>query len=358
MIKAAIMEVNPFHNGHAYFLSQIPKEKNDILIVIVSTSIVQRGEFTILNKHDKARLLLDNAADIVIALPSIYANQGGDYFAEHAIRILNDLNIDILYFGSETNNLDFLKQTEFKRTNNFTDGIYKVDNEKFNANDILGVSYIKAISKINPEIEVSLIKRINNNYNDTTIESSIASATSIRQNLNKPELLQTVMPSLSQQAIQKIDQDLLFNLFIHNLSYAIDNKLNIFLSEQGQLLIRLARTLKKYPEITNFSDLASTARDKNNSQYKYQRVMINTIFLTTDEFDLSYDFIHLLGFSKKGQQYIKSLNKPEIITSLKHRSTPLAQLEKRITQTYNILTHQQINHDYLPPIINYDKINE
>ncbi len=358
MIKAAIMEVNPFHNGHAYFLSQIPKEKDDILIVIVSTSIVQRGEFTVLNKHDKARLLLDHHADIVIALPSVLANQGGDYFAYHAIDILNQLKIDKLYFGSESADLKFLKNNQFKRTNNFESGIYNTGNENFLANDILGVSYLSAINQINPKINVGLIKRISNNYNDQEINSSIASATSIRNNMDKPELLQSVMPEYSQQSIQSIDEQLCINLFKHNLAYAIDNKLNIFLSEGGQLLMRLNKILSKHNDINSITELALIASDKNNSKYKYQRIIMNTIFLTTDIQGLTCNYIHLLGFTLKGQAYIKSLNNPNIISSLKHRDTTFANLEKRITKTYNLVTNQQINHDYLPPIINYDKINE
>lgn len=358
MIKAAIMEVNPFHNGHAYFLSQIPKQKDDILIVIISTNIVQRGEFTILNKHDKAKLLLDNYADIVIALPGVFANQGGDYFAYYAVEILNRLKIDRLYFGSESADIKFLKQTQFKRSKDFAQGIYSSGNEAFLANDILGVSYLKAIEQINPSIEVELIKRINNNYNDQKIDGEIASATSIRANLDQPEQIKKVMPTYSQQNLQQINQQNLFTLFKTNLSFALDNEYPIFLSENNQLLTRLSSLLVKHPQVNTISDLANLARDRNNSRYKYQRVMINTIFLVRQSFDFQLDFIHLLGFTKLGQKYIKHLANPQIVTSLKNQDSNLAKLEKRMTITYNLLTAQQINHDYLPPIINYDKIDE
>ncbi len=358
MIKAAIMEVNPFHNGHAYFLSQIPKVKDDILIVIVSTTIVQRGEFTVLNKHDKARLLLDHHADIVIALPAVFANQGGDYFAYHAVKILNELHIDKLYFGSESADLEFLRNNEFTRNNDFKNGIYKQDNENFKSNDILGTSYLKAIKQINKQIQVGLIKRINNDYNDIHINSHIASATSIRQNIDNPQLIKNVMPTTAQDALQTIDEHLLLNLFKHNLQFALDNKFFIFLSEGNQLLIRLAKTLHNHQHVKTIADLAKFASDKNNSKYKYQRVIINTIFLVNAQLDFNCDFIHLLGFNKRGQKYIKSLNNKQIITSLKHTNSPLGQLEKRITSTYNLVTNQQINHDYLPPIVNYVKINE
>ncbi|MGL5020670.1 MAG: nucleotidyltransferase family protein, partial [Mycoplasmatales bacterium] len=36
-IIGVIMEINPFHNGHKYFLHQIPKQENDILVAVIST---------------------------------------------------------------------------------------------------------------------------------------------------------------------------------------------------------------------------------------------------------------------------------------------------------------------------------
>ncbi len=358
MIKAAIMELNPFHNGHAYFLSQIPKTKDDILIVIISTTVVQRGEITVLNKHDKAQLLLDHHADIVIALPSLLANQGGDYFAYHAIDILNQLNIDELYFGSESGDIDFLNATPFNRTKDFKNGIYNTDNEKFKANDILGVSYLKAIDEINPKIRPHLIKRIANNYNDSTINSNIASATSIRQNLKNKELIRNTLPEYSFNKIQTIDEALLFELFKNNLNLAIINNINIFLSEGNQLLYRLQKIVTKNPKVKSCQEIAELAKDKNNTKYKYQRVMINTILLVPETIDLSYDYIHLLGFSNNGQQYLKQINNAYITNSLKVTNCPLALYEKHLSNLYNSVTKQNLIHDYLPPKINYDKINE
>ena len=102
------MEINPFHNGHEYFLSQIPKGENDILVAVISSTIMQRGEFSVLNKHDKAEILLNNNVDIVIELPAVFSNQGGLFFAKSAIEHLKELNVTDLYFGSETSNLEGL----------------------------------------------------------------------------------------------------------------------------------------------------------------------------------------------------------------------------------------------------------
>ncbi len=353
MIKATIMELNPFHNGHQYFLKQIPKSKEDILIVIVSTTIVQRGEISILNKHQKSKLLLDNYADIVIALPALFANQGGEYFAYHALEILNHFAIDELYFGSESNDIEFIQNNNFITTRNFKTGIYNLGNENFKSNDLLAVSYFKAITKLQMNVQLKPIQRITNNYNDNTInsEQTIASATSIRSNFNRPDLIKNTMPKQSYNACLNVDQKTLFNLFLNNLQFCLDHNFTIFLSEGNQLLARLQRIIQRH-NIDTIDTLVYHAADRNNSKYKYQRVIINTILLVSEkEYNSNYSYIHLLGFTTAGQKYLKTLNNPLITTTLKNHDCFVAQIEKRATTLFNIVTMQDKKHDYLPPII-------
>ncbi len=353
MIKATIMELNPFHNGHKYFLEQIPKAENDILIVIISTTIVQRGEISILNKHEKSKLLLDNNVDIVIALPALFANQGGEYFAYHALEILSHFQIDELYFGSESNDINFIKNNNFITTRNFKNGIYNLGNEFFKSNDLLAVSYFKAINKLKMNVQLKPIQRITNNYNDNTIDSNqtIASATSIRSNLNQPDLIKNTLPEQSYNACLNINHKLLFNLFLNNLQFCLDHNFLIFLSEKNQLLIRLQRIINKY-NVDNIDDLVYHAADRNNSKYKYQRVIINTILLVSAEkYNSNYSYIHLLGFTTAGQKYLKTLNNPLVTTSLKNHNCFVAQVEKRATNLFNLVTKQNKKHDYLPPVI-------
>ena len=52
MIFATAAEYNPFHNGHAYHVSQMRKLGADGIIAVMSGSFVQRGEPAIMNKFD------------------------------------------------------------------------------------------------------------------------------------------------------------------------------------------------------------------------------------------------------------------------------------------------------------------
>ena len=105
-----IAEYNPIHLGHIYQIKKT-KEKfpNSIIILITNATFTQRGNVAILNKWDKTKLCLDNQIDIVIELPFAYATQSADIFASASLKILNELKIDTLIFGSESNNLNKLQ---------------------------------------------------------------------------------------------------------------------------------------------------------------------------------------------------------------------------------------------------------
>lgn len=350
-IIGVIMEVNPFHNGHKYFLEQIDKNVDDILICITSTSITQRGELSVLNKHDKARLLLDNRVDLVIELPSVFANQGGLYFAHHAIEYLEKFGITHLYFGSETNNLNQLLEIVNSDITqlDFKNGIYKKELSDLKSNDILGISYLKSIK--NKNIKPVLIKRIANNYNDSNITGLISSATSIRNNLDD-ENTKNCLPTYSYNNIQSINQELLFNIFKVNLQNCINLDIKILLSENNQLLYKMQKVLTNN-NFDNINDFINFACDKNNSKYKLQRIIINVI-LMAKECDYPKEYIKVLGFNKRVTPLLK-MN--DITTSLKNVNCRTAEYEKRATNLFNIVSNQNILHDYEKPVIKNGIIN-
>jgi len=344
-----IMEINPFHNGHKYFLNQIPKEENDILVAVISSTIMQRGEFSILNKHDKASILLENGVDIVIELPAVYSNQGGLFFAKHAIKHLEKLNVTDLYFGSESSDLEGLMLHIKNEVNSsFEKGIYRNSLSSLKSNDILGISYLKNIDRIRPH----LIKRVKNNYNDFEKNNSqIQSATFIRKCFSEGQDIDGFLPSFVKDRLKKIDEKILFVLFKNNLSICIDNDINIFLSEKNQLLLKLDKIIKN----NNFDSihaLVSFAADKNNSKYKLQRVIINTILMVEENMiEDEIKYIRILGLSKSGSLHLKNITNDIFVTSLKNLDSYVASIEIRVSNLYASLVNENTKVDFLPPII-------
>ena len=84
-----IVEYNPLHNGHIYHLNNIVREKDDIIIACMSSSLVNRGEISVFTKFDRTKLALEIGVDIVVELPSIYSLQSALIFAQKSVDILN-----------------------------------------------------------------------------------------------------------------------------------------------------------------------------------------------------------------------------------------------------------------------------
>ena len=110
-IAGIIAEYNPFHNGHKYHIEQTRKITGaDFIIVVMSGNFTQRGTPAIMDKYSRARMALENGADMVLELPSCYACGSAEYFADGAIALLDKLGcVDYVCFGSECGDIELLR---------------------------------------------------------------------------------------------------------------------------------------------------------------------------------------------------------------------------------------------------------
>lgn len=99
---AIICETNPFHRGHKYLFDTVRAENSGIITAVMSGNFVQRGYPAVLDKYTRARILLENGADLVVELPYPWCAAGGEAFAAGGIAIAAGLGNDRLAFGSET----------------------------------------------------------------------------------------------------------------------------------------------------------------------------------------------------------------------------------------------------------------
>ena len=121
-IIGVIAEYNPFHNGHLYQINKIRELYPDsIIIVVLNGYFLQRGEMSILSKEEKTKLALDYGVNIVVELPFVFGCQAADIFANTSIKLLNELKITKLIFGSESDNIHTLEQIAKKQINSELD---------------------------------------------------------------------------------------------------------------------------------------------------------------------------------------------------------------------------------------------
>ena len=189
-----IAEYNPFHNGHLYHLNTIKEMYPDSTIVLVMNgNFTERGDVSIIDKWKKTKIAINLGIDLVIELPYPFATQSADHFAYGAVTLLEKLNVDKLVFGSESNNIEDLKliaktqieNDEFEKLVKIYSKMGKnyptalscaledLTGKKIETpNDLLGISYIKAILENNYKIKPETIKRTND-YHSTELNNEV-----------------------------------------------------------------------------------------------------------------------------------------------------------------------------------------
>ncbi len=326
---AIICEHNPFHNGHIYHINKIKEMfKDDIIVLIMSGNFTQRGEVSIIDKWQKTDIAL-NYVDLVIELPFAFAVQSADIFAKGAIDIINSLGIKKIVFGTESLNTkdlsaiaDICDTKEFNKLakkyldlgNNYptslSKAIYKLTKIKVeSSNDILGVSYIKAIK--NTDIIPYTIKRTNN-YNDKKLtNNNITSATSIREALKMSK--RKIDNYVPKETLSKLNSHLHFNYQYYDFLKTkiiseiehLDKYLNVDEGIEGRI--------KKYIYTSNtLEELIENIKTKRYTYNKINRMLTYIMCGFTKEDAIKYknvEYIRILGFNKKGQKFLKEVKK-------------------------------------------------
>lgn len=323
MTIGIICEYNPFHNGHIYHINKIKELYKDCTIILVmSGNFTQRGELSIINKWDKATLALNHGIDLVVELPFKFASQSADIFAFGAIRILKNLKVDKLVFGSELNNIDYLKEIADYQLNN-KEYNNKVKNylkegfnyptamnkalEKYNINtpnDLLGLSYIKEIIKQDTNIEPISIKRTTN-YHSNEI-NNISSASSIRNAIINNIDISISVPS---DTLKYINKDLIIDNYFDLLKYKIisTNDLTLYLGIDEDLNNRIKKFIN---DSNSFDELIKKIKTKRYTYNRIKRTLIHILVnYTKKDNDVDYNYIRVLGFNNKGKKYLNSIKK-------------------------------------------------
>ena len=362
-IIGLVAEYNPFHNGHLYQINEIKKIYQDsIIIAVLATSFTQRGEISVLNKWDKTKIALDNGIDIVLELPFVYAVQSSDVFAKGAISILEKLKIDTLVFGTESLSIEKIKQAATFQLNNkeydkrlkeyLNKGIsYPTAANKAiedligvridSPNDLLALSYIKQIMLSNKKIEIKNIPRTNN-YHSTKIKGNIASATAIRKRFLNGKKIDKLIP-YSEKYLYKVAM----NNYFPYLKYKIlleDKMIRKYQTVDEGIENRI---LKNIEFAENYTDLIMKVKTKRYTYNKISRMLLHILIGLTKESvrQLDIDYLRILGFSKKGQEYLNKIKKQitiPIITSYKKNISKILNIELVATKTYSLETDSNL----------------
>ena len=383
-VLGIIAEYNPFHNGHLHHLIESKKITNsDYTIAIMSGNFTQRGEVSIVDKWEKAKMAIANGVDLVIELPTLYAISSAENFASGAIKILNSLGIvDYISFGSESNDITLLDDIanvlafepvqyktllshELARGESYPKArenavmMYLNDVRRFanvlsSPNNILGIEYLKALKRQKSIIQPITIKREGSKYNDSKIprNSRFASATAIRNLCQSTDDITPLQRFLPESTFDILEDNIKKGSFVKNLStfdkeilYTLRKMSTAEIANLPDVSEGLEFAIKNAANQCNsVIELLSIINTKRYTKTRLQRILLYAILgITKRDMDISMStipYVRVLGFSDKGQELISEISKKnrklEVVSSVKKF------MDKKSNDNLKLMMHKDI----------------
>lgn len=343
-----IAEFNPFHNGHAYLLKEARAITGaDAVIVVMSGNYVQRGTPALLSKYARAKMALSSGADLIIELPLFTACGSAEYFAEGAIRLLTDLQVDTLCFGSEAGDLCGLFPLA-KLLAHETPEYQALLKEKLSSgasfpaarraavsallpesaslldspNNLLAIEYLKAIDRLSSPIQPYTIKRTGSGYHDTALtKDQFPSATAIRSFFYQdtmPGSLISFADQMPMPAYEIMEQEFFRtfpvteNDYSDLVSYALLSHSVKELADIADVGTDLAARLSNYRfDHIRFTDLAMKLKTKELTYTRICRALLHAVLGITADMQEAFrafphtPYLRLLGFTQNARPFLK-----------------------------------------------------
>ena len=329
-----IAEYNPFHNGHKYQIDSVKKSQDDTVVVVMSGNYVQRGDLAIFSKWTRAKSAVLNGADVVIEMPSAFANSCAENFAKCGAYLLDSLGcVDKICFGSETDDLDALKKladacesidaseqmkTALKSGVSFPKA-RQTALSQIVGNDIasllekpnatLGVEYLKALKYFGSDIEPMVIKRKAIEHDSSDAHDGFASASYIRELILSGQI-EKVKEFVPQSAFEVYE-----NAEIHSIQHletAVLYKLRTMTLKDYQncpdVSEGLENRLKACAEsATSIDEFLNSVKTKRYTMARIKRILISALLgYTAEDVATMPNYSRVLAVSEKG---VKLLNK-------------------------------------------------
>lgn len=362
-----IAEFNPFHLGHKVLIDEV-KENFDGVIAVISGNIVQRGEFSVIDRRLKTKLALESGVDLVLELPLPFSALSAEKFASRGVFILDSLNIvDSLAFGVQTEQTDLLKKVahfgntdlakeliDEKLKNNISypvayENVVKeelgISNpEIFNkGNNILAIEYLSALDKFSSSLKPFFVCR----------NEDLLSAKKIRQLMLNGENFENYLPDFANDEIKKAIEEgnapvsvsvsdrsymaILRNLDINSIKNAPD--------VVGGLENRIMQAIE------NSEDFDEVIKKSSSNIFTHSRIKRALVCACLqinkeDAFQMP-SYIRALGHNEKGREILKSVQstcklpiimKTSDIKTLPSYSRRIFEINAKGDNLYNIFT--------------------
>lgn len=396
-----ICEYNPFHLGHERQIRLARQSGAEHIICVMSGSFTQRGEPAIVDKYRRAEAAIRCGADVVAELPFPFCSMSAEGFARTGVYILGAMGVDTLCFGCECGDIKALaeaseaaasgsfreKYTELQRNTNGTTSAYLKTLEEFTgkktnfgSNDLLGISYLRAIKELDTKITPFAIKREGSNYRDRTTGDGLPSAMAVREIISScgidTDRLEKLMPKPSldclagavSDGVAPISEKVFFSHILsffrlHTPDEITQRAISLcggksILDDGSGIINRICACAENATSEHKFYDSVFSSR---YTDARIKRVILYSMLGVSDGTkNLLPDYTLLLGASRAGCEWLSEIRKSSDIKIVtKPADTPgssiVSALSRRADGLYTMLMPRLGAGDYFikkSPFIN------
>jgi len=331
-----IAEYNPFHKGHKYQIDYLKSCGFEHIAVAMSGSCVQRGEFSLLSKFERAKYAVDCGVSLVCEIPYPYSSMSAEGFARSGVRILKNLGVSALCFGSESDDIsllcsiaDYLLTDEYENALknylsqklSFATAREKAITDHFDinravlsaSNDILALEYIKECKKTGWDVEFVPVKRQGTNYNDMAVRDGFASAGYIRKCVSEYRFEQAgslVPENIAPHLLNRLEQgdyfvcDTAFEKFVLAKLKSLKAAGFAAISDCNEELSHAFENAAV--KAISLDSLLDNLPTKQYTRSRLNRIMLSAVMGDCRNVPLSPPFARILAMDAKGEEIVKA----------------------------------------------------
>nr|WP_319488326.1 nucleotidyltransferase family protein [uncultured Caproiciproducens sp.] len=375
LVAGIVSEYNPFHNGHAALISQTRLAGATHVAAVMSGNYVQRGEPAILSKWARAKQALENGVDLVVELPLPWALAGAEKFAYGGVALLDAMGADMLSFGSECGCIEDLHKAEqalgstklresiqselkngatlAKARQKAVAGLFGEETAGLlrDPNNILGIEYMKALSRLNSKIIPFTMKRVGAAHDTHTFDGQTASASQIRRMIRSGEDFSSLMPAAAAKTAKNEIEAGNAPADIASVERAILAKLRTMNRAQFADLPDISEGLENRVyaaarKASSLDEVYSLIKSKRYTHARIRRIVLSAFLGLNSSMSSGIPpYLHILGFNKRGTEILhlmKSIAKLPVITnssdmfSLDNPGKNMIELENRATDLFSL----------------------
>lgn len=306
----------------------------------MSGHFLQRGEAALVDKWVRTEMALTAGVDAIFELPCVFACNSAPAFASGAVQSLAALGVvDAISFGSESGHLQPLRQiaqwladneralhaataSRLRRGINYPAARSAALAELaphlprehiVSPNNILGIEYLKALRTVRRPIDVLTLPRLGTGFHSRKVCGNMASATAIRDLVNRNEDVSIYLPPVSR------------DIFLHAVEngHCLDNQrlflaLQSFLLQEPKQLDRLyqvehgleSRLVQAAMTATSYNDLVQSVKSRVWTMTRIQRILTYVLLqVGADEMKLFLEvgplYLRLLGTTETGKVLLR-----------------------------------------------------